>query len=178
MITKRSGEPNLFFTVSSVIASDCQSREQPGALLRIKAKLVNRIKLYPVDVRHTGRTAADHTFVFSIYFHTESTRPIVSRVPFNLRASGRLVRITSWNRIRVGGQNRLSSRMLRRCRPPMPTGTCESANEQQQQENFAIPGACAGNYLSCVIHNVLSHRVTTVLASNRRGVSALYKRKS
>ena len=67
--------------VSSVIASDCQRREELGAFFSIQAELVKGVELYPVDVHDTGGSTADEAFIFSIYFYVEVTNRSVSRVP-------------------------------------------------------------------------------------------------
>jgi len=70
-----------FAGISSVIASDCQRREELGAFFSIQPELVEGVELYPVDVHDAGRSTADETFIFSIYSYVEVTYRFVSRVP-------------------------------------------------------------------------------------------------
>ena len=74
-----------FARISSVITSDCQCREAPGAFFSIEAELVKRVELYPVNFHDTGRSAANQTFIFSIYFYVKLTDGSIARVPCDLR---------------------------------------------------------------------------------------------
>src|SRR5205085_8127095 len=94
------------------------------------------IKLYPVNFHHTGRSAANETFLFAVNFYEKITDGSIARVPCDFGAGNTLVGMTRWHWIRIRTKDRFCGRAGGRPASSITARAWEHANQQSNKQRY------------------------------------------